>query len=86
MQDARVIRNRKKLESISSNAARMLELEREHGSFKKYLAAQGDFEAKVKSLKKNFKFMGETGSYIFLYVVGEQVPPHDEWSASRGRG
>ena len=32
--DTRVIRNRKKLEAIAGNAARMLELEAEHGSFK----------------------------------------------------
>ena len=86
MQDPRVIRNRKKLESIAANAARMIELEREYKSFKKYLTAQGDFEGKVKSLKKNFKFLGETGSYVFLYVVGEEVPPHEEWSAARGPG
>ena len=55
----------------------------EHGSFGKYLAAQGDFEGKVKALKQDFKFLGDTGSYIFLYVVGEEVPPHDEWEASR---
>ncbi len=86
MEDRRVIRNRKKLEAIASNAARMLELEQQHGSFKKFLGAQGDFEGKVKALKKEFKFLGETGSYVFLYIVGEQVPPHDEWSRSRGRG
>ena len=27
--------------------------------------------------------MGDTGIYFFLYVVGEDVPPHDEWFASR---
>lgn len=86
LQDPRVIRNRKKLEAISSNAARLLEVEREFGSFKQYLASQGDFEGKVKALKNDFKFLGEMGSYIFLYVVGEEVPPHDEWSRSRGRG
>jgi 3-methyladenine DNA glycosylase Tag len=81
--DTRVIRNRKKLEAIVSNAGRMLELEAEHGSFKDYLRSQGDFEGTVKALRKDFKFMGETGCYYFLHVVGEDVPPHDEWLASR---
>ncbi|MBT5773040.1 MAG: hypothetical protein HOH95_01560 [Dehalococcoidia bacterium] len=43
-QDTRVIRNRRKLNAIVSNAARMVELEAEHGSMKKYLRQAGDFE------------------------------------------
>lgn len=82
-EDTRVIRNRKKLGAIVSNAGRMLELEAEHGSFKEYLHAQDGFEGTVKALRKDFKFLGEMGCYYFLYVVGEDVPPHDEWQASR---
>ena len=78
-----MIRNRRKLEAIASNAVRLLELEAEHGSFRDYLRSLGGFEPQVADLKKQFGFLGETGSYIFLYVVGEQVPPHDEWEASR---
>jgi 3-methyladenine DNA glycosylase Tag len=84
MQDTRLIRNRKKIEALSSNAARALELEREHGSFKKYLKSHGDFEAVVKALRKDFKFLGETGCYHFLYVVREPVPDWHEWRESRG--
>ena len=81
--DTRVIRNRRKLEAIVENANRLLQLEAEHGSFRNYLRSHGGFEAKVKDLKKQFKVLGETGSYVFLYIVGEQVPPHEEWEASR---
>lgn len=81
--DTRVIRNRRKLEAIVENANRLLQLEAEHGSFRNYLRSHGGFEAKVKDLKKQFKFLGDTGSYVFLYIVGEQVPPHEEWAASR---
>ena len=35
--DARVIRNRRKIEAIVGNATRMLELEQRHGSFRAYL-------------------------------------------------
>ena len=83
--DTRVIRNRRKLAAIVENAHRLLELETEHGTFRDYLRSHGGFEATVGDLRKQFKFLGETGSYIFLYVIGEQVPPHEEWEASRKR-
>ena len=82
-QDTRVIRNRRKIEAIIENANRMLALEAEHGSFRKYLRSHGGFEATVTDLKKQFGFLGETGCYVFLYIVGEEVPPHEEWEASR---
>jgi DNA-3-methyladenine glycosylase I len=85
MTDTRLIRNRKKLEAIVHNAGQMLELEREHGSFKAYLESHGDFEATVKDMRKRFKFLGELGAFYFLYVVGEPVPPYEEWKASRGK-
>jgi hypothetical protein len=33
-------------------------------------------------MKKDFKFMGPTGVYYILYVVGEDVPPHEEFEAT----
>ena len=83
-QDTRVIRNRRKLQAIVNNARRMVELAEEHGSFKDYLRSHADFDATVKDLRKKFKFLGEMGSYHFLYVVGEEVPSYEEWCASRG--
>ena len=74
-QDARVIRNRKKLEAVVGNAGRMLDLERAHGSFRSYLRSHDGFDATVAALRKDFKFLGDMGAYHFLYVVGEQVPP-----------
>ena len=81
--DKRVIRNRRKLEAVVHNARRMIELDREFGGFQKYLRSHDDFPAVVKDLRKNFKFLGETGCYFFMHVVGEEVPPHEEWMASR---
>ena len=77
-QATRVIRNRRKLEAIVGNAQRMIELEREHGGFRKYLRSQDAFASTVAMLRSNFKFLGEIGCYYFLYVVGEDVPPHEE--------
>ncbi|MGH2582763.1 MAG: DNA-3-methyladenine glycosylase I [Anaerolineales bacterium] len=78
-QDTRVIRNYKKLVAIPSNARRILELDKQHGSFQKYLQSHGDFEDTLKAMRKDFKFMGPFGIYYFLYVVGEKVPPHKEF-------
>ena len=83
VQDTRVIRNRRKLRAVVNNAARMIELEAEHGTFRDYLRSHGSFDETVADLRQQFSFLGDTGSYVFLYVVGEQVPPHDEWEASR---
>ena len=85
VEDTRVIRNRRKLEAIVFNAGRMLELEREHGSFRAYLRSHGNYEATVAALKKDFKFLGDTGCYWFLYASGEEVPPLEAWEAMRRR-
>jgi DNA-3-methyladenine glycosylase I len=84
-QDPRIIRNRKKVDAIVDNARRMIDLDEEYRGFKKYLRSHGNFEATVKDLRKNFRFLGDSGSYIFLYVVGEEVPSYDDWCKSRGR-
>ncbi len=83
VKDTRVIRNRRKLDAVVSNAERLIELDGEHGGFRNYLRSHDGFEATVKALKSDFKFLGVTGSYVFLYVVGEPVPPHEEWEASK---
>jgi DNA-3-methyladenine glycosylase I len=85
MQDTRVIRNRKKIEATIDNALAVLELDEEYGGFDSYLDSLGDFEAKVKRLRKDFRFLGDFGAYYFLYVVGQEVPPHDEYRASRAK-
>jgi len=80
--DTRVIRNRRKLAAIVSNAQKMIALEDEYGTFQSYLRSPGDFGATLAALRKEFKFMGPTGVYFFLYVVGEEVPTHEEFEAT----
>ena len=79
--DTRVIRNQRKLEAIVHNAQQILTLDEAYGSFQEYLRSQDDFDSTVSRLRKDFKFMGPFGCYYFLYVVGEEVPPHDEFEA-----
>ena len=82
-EDTRILRNRRKIEATVHNAQTMLDLEGEHGSFRDYLRSGGGFDATAADLKKRFKFMGDTGSYFFLHVVGEPVPSHEEWMKRR---
>jgi 3-methyladenine DNA glycosylase Tag len=83
MQDTRLIRNRKKLNAIVHNAQTMISLDEEHGGFQKYLRSHDDFWSTVKSIRSEFKFMGDVGTFYFLYVVGEEVLPHDQFEAER---
>ena len=80
--DTRVIRNYRKLAAIVNNAQKMIALDEDHGTFQKYLRSQGDFDATLTAVRNDFKFMGPTGIYFFLYVVGEKVPPHEEFEAT----
>jgi 3-methyladenine DNA glycosylase Tag len=80
--DTRLIRNRRKIEATVDNARLMLDLDREHHGFGRYLKSFPDFDALSADLVKRFKFLGATGAYYFLHVVGEPVPPHEEWMAS----
>jgi len=80
--DTRLIRNRRKIEATVHNAQTMLDLEREHGSFQRYLRSHSDFDSLVGDLRKRFKFLGEMGAYHFLWCVSEPVPSFEKWSAS----
>lgn len=38
----------------------------------------------MKDLRSRFRFLGDTGAYHCLYVVGRPVPLHEEWMAEHG--
>jgi 3-methyladenine DNA glycosylase Tag len=82
-QDTQIVRNRRKIEATVDNAVEMLALDREHNGFRNYLRSHPSYEETVADLRRHFSFLGNTGSYYFLHVVGEKVPPHEEWMASR---
>jgi DNA-3-methyladenine glycosylase I len=81
--DTRIVRNRRKIQATIDNAVEMVALDKESGGFVKYLRSHGSFDETVADLRRHFRFLGDTGAYFFLYVVGEKVPPHEEWMASR---
>ena len=83
MGDERVIRSRAKIEATIDNAQTLLELDEEHGGFRRYLRSHEDFAATVADLKRQFRFIGDSGAYQFLYVVDEPVPAHEDWFGAR---
>ncbi len=82
-EDSRIIRSRRKLAAVVHNARKMIELSEKHGGFQAYLRSHGDFEAAIKDIRKQFKYMGDAGTFHFLWVVGEEVPDYEEWCRQR---
>lgn len=82
VKDTRIVRNRAKIEATIHNAQTLIDVGGDHKGFKKYLRSFDSYEALVKDLRKKFKFLGESGCYIFLYVVKEPVPEYHEWRAA----
>ena len=61
LQDASIIRNRKKIEACIENAAIVRSIQRQHGTFCNwfYDVLEGDSLASLQSaIRKTFKFMG----------------------------
>lgn len=84
--DARIIRNRRKIEATLTNAERLLEFERGPGGFAGWLRSHRDLEATVAALRAESRYLDETGAYYLLYVVGEPVPPLEEWAKTHDLG
>lgn len=82
--DSRIIRNRKKVEAVVSNARTMREIAPDAKGFQAFLRSHGSYDATAAALKKRFKFLGDTGCYHFLYVVSEEVPPPEQYMAEHG--
>lgn len=82
VKDTRIVRNRAKIDATIHNAQTLIDVGGDHKGFKKYLKSFDSYEALVKDLRKKFKFLGESGCYIFLYVVKEPVPEYHEWRAA----
>ncbi|HVB18449.1 MAG TPA: DNA-3-methyladenine glycosylase I, partial [Stellaceae bacterium] len=75
MGDARLIRHWGKLKSVRDNAAAMLDVASEHGSFGIWLAAWpgGDIVGLWEALAKRFSQMGGNSGPSFLRMVGKDT-------------
>lgn len=72
LEDARIVRNRLKVDAAVHNAGRILELRQEHGSFAAWLDARHPRTKAewVKLFKKTFRFTGGEITGEFLMSVG----------------
>ncbi len=82
--DTAIVRNRRKIVATVHNAQRLIELDDEYDGIQNYLRSHGDFYAVLKDVRKQFKYMGDTGAYYWLYVLGEDVPDYSEF-CNRGK-
>jgi len=81
--DPRVIRSRPKIAAVVHNARAILDLERD-GGFRKHLRKFDDYEDLATDLKKRFKFVGDSGTYHFLWTVSHPVPEWHAWAKAHG--
>lgn len=80
LSDAGIIRNKLKVNAAVHNANVILELQKEHGSFKKWIEINHPLakEEWVKLFKKRFKFVGGEIVNEFLQSTGYLPTPHDK--------
>jgi DNA-3-methyladenine glycosylase I len=77
MKDAGIVRNRAKIDAAIENARRFLEVQREFGSFSRYVRAFAGGRPKDVSValskdlkRRGFNFVGPTIMYAFMQAVG----------------
>jgi DNA-3-methyladenine glycosylase I len=73
LEDKAVIRNRRKIEAVISNAGIFLERAGAYASFHAYLTELGadeDLDAAAEELTKTFTHLGRTSALFFLFSAG----------------
>ncbi len=80
MSNAGVIRNRRKIEAIIENAKNILIIQKEYGSFEKWLDVhkKNKKEDWIRLFKKTFKFTGGEITNEFLMSIGYLDGAHDK--------
>ncbi len=78
--DARIIRNRLKINAAIKNAQKILELQKEHGSFANWIKANKSLTKAewIKLFKKKFFFTGGEIVNEFLMSIGILAGAHEE--------
>ena len=77
--DRRVIRNVPKIEATVLNAKEVVAIGKTPDKFRGYLRSLGPAPEAAATLRKRFRYLGDHGTYYFLWSVGEKVPPWEEW-------
>ena len=80
MNDAQIIRHRRKIEAVIFNAQTVLRLQEEYGSFYAWIETQKNqnFDQLLKTFKKHFHFVGKEILREFLLSTGFLPDAHDE--------
>ena len=80
LKDPGIIRNRLKIESVIDNAGRIIQIQKEYGSFKNWLDRHHPMtrEGWVKLFKKTFRFTGGEIVNEFLLSTGYLAGAHIE--------
>jgi 3-methyladenine DNA glycosylase Tag len=78
MRDPGIVRNRGKIKAIIQNAQNFVAIEKQYGSFQKYIDSldkSNNYENAIKDLVNKFKWLGLPSASLFLYTVGEKIDP-----------
>ena len=79
MADQGIVRNEKKIEATIHNAGEFLKLEKEHGTFQKYLDKFGkDEEGLIDAVQERFQHVGPSTARTFLWSSGCKLTPNKE--------
>ncbi len=79
MNDAGIVRNERKIKATVHNAGEVLRLQKEHGSFAKYIGSFGkDEERLLSDLQEKFQHLGVSTARTFLWSVGYKLTPNAE--------
>lgn len=85
LSNPKIVRNKAKIEAAIENARRFEEIQKEYGSFRKYINSldkRDNYAGAIKNISKRFARMGPSSSRIFLYSVGEDIHRPQEISRS----
>lgn len=82
LSDSGIVRNGRKIEATIQNARIMQGLIAEYGSMHAYLRSMDGlrYAERRRRLTRRFQHLGPTGTFVFLYTVGEDVP---DWEQRR---
>lgn len=78
LNDAGILRNRRKIEAVIHNASVILGIQKEFKGFQNYLDSLPNRLKPIQvEFKKRFKFMGPEISRMFIFNIGKISPPHE---------
>ena len=78
MKNAGIVRNKGKIKAIIQNAQNFVAIEKQYGSFQKYLDSldkSDNYVNVTKDLVNKFKWLGLPSASLFLFTVGEKINP-----------